>query len=179
MFKLIITFLLSFSITSCAGIIRTEHIHKGIDPEFQVGYDVFVKHIAKPKYKVTIGFVDNLHKDYTKETIGMAHKVLIGYSEIDISRTFWEYASQEERYILLFHELAHAVCNLRHSEQKDFKYIENVGQFLRDLGVPFYGYNPDNCPMSIMSPIIPNNYCSKRYFKNYMISLHDLRGKCK
>jgi hypothetical protein len=70
-----------------------------------------------------------------------------------IDPVYWSNASPIKKRSLVYHELAHCVCDSRH-DKREYK---------------------NGCPKSILSPTEEPTYCLFRYWKSY---IKDIQKKC-
>ena len=65
--------------------------------------------------------------------------------EVQIKKSTWLLMTEDERKVLIYHELGHCSLGLGHDERL---YV-------------------DKCPISGMAPYIPNSFCMARYGAEY------------
>jgi hypothetical protein len=90
------------------------------------------------------------------EIIGMCHPLVLSdlSQEVQFNARYWDSASENERFLLVFHELGHCRCYLFH----DATLLE------------------DGCPASLMSPYLPPQECADAHFLDYAI---DIAERCR
>lgn len=91
---------------------------KKIDNEFLPYYNSFFKSVNKnckkisPPNQLTITF-----KDLSKEEVGLCY-IFPHKKQIYIDKFFWEYANDNEKKQLIYHELTHCILNIHHVSDK-------------------------------------------------------------
>ena len=89
-----------------------------------------------------------------------------------IDLRYWRKASEMTKKILMFHELTHCLCTRDHDFENGQKYMSPIVEdVLRKIGVIWGtqpGYFQDDCPKSIMHPVIIDDKCSEKYHDFYM-----------
>jgi hypothetical protein len=90
------------------------------------------------------------------EIVGMCHPLVLSdlRPEINLNKNYWNAATEEDRLILVWHELGHCLCLAFH----DSSIFE------------------DGCPKSIMSPYVPSRTCIGMHFPEYV---EDLQRRCR
>lgn len=161
--------------TACASsFLRLNHIHSGIDPEFQQQYDYFYFLTEAKQIELTIGFVDDIYMPFNQMILGTSNRVILGGNEIDINRKYWKTLSYAERDLLILHEMGHAVCKLAHSDYNPNPVISILESVLVLLGQMTIRDNfPDGCPSNAMSTLMPSTMCIQKHYIAYMISLQE------
>jgi hypothetical protein len=118
--------------------------------------------ISKKLSSLTIGFYTGIGYD---TTVGWCDHVT---NEIGIESRNWLVSTSNERYQLMFHELAHCVLGRGHTD-RGTGYPENL---LFDLGFKTdLGKYEDKCPKSMMYPFVLSDYCIGKYSKSYLYEL--------
>jgi len=161
LYKIIIFSLFISSLVSCAITIKDTRIfprHYGVNPEFKPYMDDWFYYAKLYNIKfnkfIAIGFDDIDRGD----VVGLTHYGL-GFTEIDIDRSYWHRATSIQKTILLFHEAGHAYCNRGHGYGKDGKYEEKPGS---------EGRFKDSCALSIMYPYVIDSDCFYRHYQEYI-----------
>jgi hypothetical protein len=141
---------------------RFHPIHKGIAPQAQQLVNEYrilaAEHHINFAHNVTIGFVD-IKVD---NIIGVCYS-RPDFREIDIDSSFWDKrASQLRQKALLFHELTHCFCGREHDYGDGKPYIGSEEKPTKA------GYMQDGCPLSIMHPIVIDDYCMQLHYSYYI-----------
>lgn len=88
-----------------------------------------------------------------------------------IDANFYLRAPPDIRRTLIFHELTHCLCSRDHDYDKGQKYFPAIIEQILLKSYKFYdirpGYYPDECPLSIMHPIIVENRCVQKHKAEY------------
>lgn len=167
---------------SCGGeYVKIKPDHTGIDPKI-VNYHRYFIDLAKKqgiefKKPISIGF-----KDLKGSTVGMC-TYGISFREIDIDINFWNNSSEATKIILFFHEMTHCYCSRGHSygSKAEHNYPEDfVSNMIYDIKRHYFkqkntGFFDDNCPTSIMYPVILSDKC---IFNHYEYYLKEMLNKC-
>lgn len=150
----------------------------GIDSRAENIYQQYIKlstdnHIVFHK-PITIGF----KKINTGNIIGVCYPNDT-FREIDIDINFWNNSKLSEKTALLFHELSHCLCGRDHDYGNGQEYPEvnefNLKSlFLKD-STERSGYLNDECPMSIMAPILLSKSC---FLKHYDFYTKEMYHRC-
>ncbi len=162
-----ISFLGCLSLVNCScSTIKLHPEYKGVDPKVQELVNEY-KDLAKIqgitfKNEVTVGF-KNIDDG---NAVGVTTYGW-GWREIALDKDFWSNSNSLKRTALLFHELTHAYCGRPHDYGKD-KYYPDP-EVLRDPNYkkPTEGYFPDECPVSLMVPILPEDDCLMIHLGDY------------
>lgn len=140
-------------ITILSGYQDSRFINKYSDvhPELKYYVDKFVKFSdgvldAEDLDGLTMGFAD-LPKDNKKRTLGRCFLLL---NEVEISRNFWNTASEGQRMYLVFHELGHCTCFIMHKNEE----LE------------------DGCPSHLMHEEFPEERCIFNHWDRYVSELY-------
>lgn len=148
---------------------RHAPIHKGVPQELQPLVNEYKVLAARRGIyfdrPVTIGFV----KIKSEGTIGVTY-VGSSFREIDIDSEFWGRASEEGRKALLYHELTHAYCDRDH-DYGPMRYYPPPNKILRISNGP--GYLDDGCPLSVMHPIVLDDWCMSIHYNRYVYEMFD------
>jgi hypothetical protein len=127
---------------------------------------------------VTIGF-----STITKERVIGLCSYRPGFREIDLDSTYWQNATWTTKVALVFHEMTHCYCGRNHDFGNGTMYPDGSLQFLlqhflqRQPFTPLRppGYLNDNCPQSIMHPIIMTDTCFQKHYSYYV---HEMFVRC-
>lgn len=161
---------LSLNLIQCSSLVKNAPEYKGVDP--RVGHFVKeYKELAKRQgltfnHDVTIGF----KKINDGATVGLTHYGN-GWREIDVDSLYWDNISEMHRWALISHELSHAYCNRNHDWGKGIPYPEY--ETWKKGKEPKEGRYKDgtNCPLSIMYPVVLDDFCMLMHYSDYMIEL--------
>lgn len=147
--------------------------------------ELAAKHNIKFTHQVSVKIVEHIGEDEKKNsdlrTIGLCTYGR-GWRTIDIDKDFFKNATSERRKILLYHELTHCYCDRGHDWGNGEKYISpETERLLASFDSrPFYirepGYYLDQCPISIMHPIIVEQGCIVDHQDDY---LQEMWKRCK
>lgn len=137
MLRLITISLLSTIVIGCGTGFRPVGY---IDPEFRPLVEKF-EQLAGVTVDVTMYF-----NELTGNIIGMCKTYSDGYKEIKIDNIWWNYSSDTDREILIFHELAHCVLGQKH----------------RDYNLS------DGCSGSVMDTYHIGSYCYNKHYDYYI-----------
>lgn len=153
------------------------------DPEVQAIVDEFFRLSARNNLefnqKVTIGF-SKIKKDSVIGTCTYAD----GWREIDLDADFWARATWKEKVALVYHELSHCYCERDHDYDNGIMYPDNSlkailqDYFAEKLFTPMKpkGFFDDECPVSIMHPVIVNDQCFETHYQHYT---QEMFARCK
>lgn len=128
------------------------------------------------KNSVTIGF-KKLNAN-NEGTVGLC-TYGYGWREIDIDETYWSFTNEADRIALIFHELSHCYCTRDHDWAEGQKYPETKEARTKEFnkyensGVLRPGRMADDCPSSLMYPVVVNNQCLKEHYDHYVIEMFD------
>ncbi len=114
--------------------------YETVNPAFRPYVDVFEFHY---KQKVISGIE---FRELEDTAVGTCY---FKTDSIAVDPTYWKYANETERLILILHELGH--CDLRR--------LHIEGKF------------EDGCPQSLMHPTVIPNQCFERYQEYYITEL--------
>lgn len=168
-----IELLICLSLFNCVhGTAKFLPEYPGEDPKV-VGLVNEYKELAKNngitfKKQVSIGFKDIKDKDI----VGMCYYGS-KWREIDLDTKFWENSNSITRLTLLFHELGHCYCNRDHDyrDGKKYKEANTIKEDLRLGKSDNNGFYDDHCPLSMMYPIVLENFCILSHYDDYMKEL--------
>lgn len=111
--------------------------------------DAYVKRFESlyGKTDVTIEIVDTIGIDEPDPKI-------VGYCFpmqrlVQLQRAYWNQGSEINREIVVFHELGHCQLKREHT---------------------YHAYE-DNCPISVMNPVLPNAPCYQKHYTDYINEL--------
>ena len=153
------------TLLSCAILLRdTRPIPKynGVDPKAEPLVDEWLSlaevYGLKFDKTVTVGFMDI-------DRAGVVGQTNYSYffREIDLDKTYWEYSTNIQRTILLFHELSHAYCDREHDFGKNEPYDDKIVGMASGLG-----YFEDSCPRSILYPYVLKADCYLSHYQEYI-----------
>lgn len=177
------------SIISCCSINVKSHLtprrspkYRGVDANLQKYVDDYMN-LAKDKkiqfkHSVSIGFM----KINSGNVIGVCNYGST-FHEIDIDKAFWDEATNTQKDALMKHELSHCYCDRDHDWDEGKNYPEpshsdkKNDTFNVTLFTPNHeGMYEDNCPLSLMYPIIPNDACVWAHYQDYS---NEIFNRCK
>lgn len=98
------------------------------------------------------------------------------WREIDVDKEFWDESTDATKYALLFHELTHCYCGRDHDYGKDEEYKtvkelrEENSRGEKHEGGGFY---TDNCPTSLMYPMVVDDKCMIKHYQAYVLEMLD------
>lgn len=159
------------TVRQCSDGIREkkEPEYHGVDPEVQPVLDQFLRISSENNIvfnnRVTIG-LKNINEG---GAVGICNYGK-GWREIDVDRSYWESASEATQYALLFHELTHCYCGRDHdfADGKPYKTVKELKEENQNgekhSGGGFY---KDNCPTSLMYPIVVDDECLLLHYDDY------------
>lgn len=157
--KTLLTILL-LSITtgmSCSTVVRYMEYKEVIEPDI-LPYVEYVNSLTndfKSVKSVTFYYQEPQPK---KEafTIGYcSYNTLHWLHYVKINKYFWQVATQEEKILLIAHELKHCSC------QSNWKHINSK--------------DSENCALNYMESMLPSSYCISKHFRTY---LEQIRRGC-
>ena len=120
----------------------------GIDPAVQEHVDLFSKLTGK-KPEVNLGFIKEPHSELT---IGTCYYGIPGKPQVHLLKSYWDKADYVDRVTLVFHELAHCLCEADHNEK----------------------VLTDGCPYSIMYPTTFSRRCLNKHADHYIMELQSI-----
>lgn len=159
------------ALSSCTiDIIKPAPEYKGVDSRIQVFVNEY-KSLAKDhgitfKNDVSIGFT----KISYSKVIGFC---TFGYKwrEIDLDLDYWTHSNNNTRLALIFHELTHCYCGRDHDYGNGTMYPEapELTKIFASVRNGSNGYyEDDDCPTSIMYPIVLDNRCLLAHYNDYI-----------
>lgn len=181
-------------ILTCATIREVKHVrddvksspqHTGVEAQFDPYVKSYIQeakeHHIKFTHQVTVGItqIKDPRTDGHK-TIGLCTYGQ-GWREIDFDSDFWKTASPKRKKVLAYHELTHCYCGRDHDYGDGQRYLSPeleriLGSFQK---YPFYarkpGYYLDQCPLSIMHPVILEEACIEKHMDEY---LQEMWNRC-
>lgn len=120
-------------------------------PELEI-YRTFIQDLSKDKLGVkgtNLYFVDDIENkkedEVTLATCTRYDFKILGDNYIEINKKSWQKLNEEQRVLLVSHELLHCDCDMEHNDT-----ILN-----------------DGCPSSISHSHAPDLYCIKAHFVRY------------
>jgi len=120
-------------------------------------------------HKINVGFKDT--GDAVKMPPGL---VPVGVSnqglwfrEIDIDPEYWRYFTKTGRMALVFHELTHSYCGRGHDYGDGREYGRDGREAIKNPSKAD-GFFEDECPISLMFPIIISDDCINRHADQYI-----------
>lgn len=125
-----------------------KHFGESIDPAFQTCVNSFNNFTGNKKF-VPIQFSDKLQPGI----LGVTYKIPF-VPEIEISQKDWEWLGEGQCF-LIWHELAHAVYDVQHSNES-YK---------------------DGCAKSVMNAYLPGVPCLRAHFIEYLLDFAQLTHK--
>jgi hypothetical protein len=111
---------------------------------------------------VTIGF-NKIDEDLV---IGVCYSGS-DFREVDLDTDWWIKASTMSHRTLVFHELTHCFCGRQHDYGWMQIYPEAKSIRMSFWGKRLQGYLEDGCPISIMHPIVIDDYCMSKHSTHY------------
>lgn len=96
-----------------------------------------------------------------------------GGSRIYLDSKFWETSSPERREVLILHELGHCLCRLDHNYYEGTYDKSDLEE--GETGNYKNGYLPDQCPVTLMHPVVLDSDCFKKHRELYR---YELRLRC-
>jgi hypothetical protein len=160
--------------------------YQGVDPILQPYVNSYLrlsaeKHIYFSHF-VTVGFrklgPPGERRVGQKQVVGLCN-YSDSWREIDIDPDFWSETSSGKQSALMFHELTHCYCGRSHDYGKDKSYPEeNLSTLFNGLASflmikPDPGFYPDDCPLSIMYPVLPDEQCIESHWNDYLTEMFD------
>jgi hypothetical protein len=161
----------------CTITIGTKRLvpkYKGVDPEvapYVVQWlDMARDHGIKFDREVSIGFSD-LNPSFLNlgpSIVGVCNYGL-GFNEIDMDKFYWINSTSIGKMAVLYHELSHCYCNRAH----DYVVGNEVKQYgddekSRKDPKKKDGFFDDNCPISLMYPMVTEKECFLAHYQEYM-----------
>lgn len=145
--KIIILLLLS----SCGkNIFHKDHIHNpSKDPRKNAISDpAFDDYIASFEfdYDREIGDIPINFNDLKDQKAGVCYTWSSGHAEIEIDRSYWDTATENEKTAIIYHELGHCELGRGH----------------------FDAIRKDGCALSIMNWIVIRDKCMDKHFDDYI-----------
>lgn len=179
--RLILALLGIVSLATCSTQnFRLKPEHKGVEPKLQAIVDKYMD-LSKQNdirfyNKVSIGF-----KKLDSPAVGVCWT---GgwFREIDIDPDYWKEITNLSKQTLLFHELTHCYCGRPHDYGKSKRYPESEEARLKQAivwiveGGERPGFWEDGCPVSIMYPVVIDDFCMRAHYGEYMTEMFD---RCK
>ena len=111
------------------------------------------------------------------EHVGVCYYFSSGDREIEIDSTYWQAASEIRKRALVYHELAHCLCNRHHNHRNgDYRESKREEDPQSDWGAEDFeknGYFQDHCATSLMHPRMQSDKCVKDHFNYYMDELFE------
>lgn len=128
---------------------------------------------------VTIGF-----STITRENVIGTCSYRPEFREIDLDSEYWKTAKWATKVALVFHEMTHCYCGRPHDFDEGEMYPDGSLAFIIQrilLKQPFTplrpkGFLEDNCPQSIMYPVVLSNVCFKKHYSHYV---EEMFSRCK
>lgn len=161
-----IGFFLCLNLIRCASLEKMSPEYNGVDPRMQHWVKEY-KEIAQMqgitfKHEVTVGF-----KKLGGSTVGLT---TYGkkFREIDIDPDYFENSTEVRKETLIFHELTHGYCYRGHTWGDDQVYPEYLDWHGKK---PTEGYYKDGCPLSLMFPVVLDDYCTLTHFGEYVVEM--------
>lgn len=178
-------FILITAIMTSAGVvmetIRSSYRQfKTVDPELKPYLDSF--------YRLNYRYIDGSIMNHM--TMGITswplkngavgtctyYKLPDGGREIEISYAYWKTMTNEEKEQLVFHELAHCLCDLSHTHMRGaYKNAEKEERPEDPALWSEKGYMEDGCPSSGMHPRVLSKDCYRAHREHY---IEETRMQC-
>lgn len=126
------------------------------------------KHIIFNK-KVKIVFSNIKEAD----AVGLC-KYSVPYREIVFDKNYWEKSTKITRLALVFHEMIHCFCGRKH-DHNGLPYEEpKTSNIACKLSEDSSGrYFEDECPTSIMHPVVLSDSCMLSHYNYYVEEMFD------
>lgn len=164
---------IAFQATSCSTFISGPKV----DYEFKPHVVDFGYIIDNSPYQYRVAkasvVLDDLSMD-GRSIVGVCLNVGLTSTSIRIDRDFWKTRSFIEQQGLIYHELGHCVCNLKHVVSNG-SWIDNILNIFDKQKEDVVFLN-DGCPNSLMYPYTLSKRCLDA---NWYYYLFDLKKKCK
>ena len=149
---------------------KTEPEYHGVDPTLQPIVDQYLRISSDNNVvfsnQVTLG-LKNINEG---GAVGICNYGK-NWREIDVDKGYWERSSEVTHYALLFHELTHCYCGRDHDygEEKMYKTVKELRKE-NEAGIKHAGggFYEDNCPTSLMYPIVVDDECMIAHYKEYV-----------
>ena len=173
------------SVSCCTltlGQVRLSPHHNGVDSSFKVLVGDYID-LAKEqkiffKRSVSVGFED-INDD---AVIGLCHYG-VSFREIDIDSAYWKRATAYSKRILVYHELTHCYCGRDHDYAAGKIYPEHdrpqIASTRKNPVLEGFqlssnnGYFDDGCPITIMHPVIVEDYCARIHYSHYISEMFE------
>lgn len=139
-------------------------------PYVEQWMDLAKDHGLSFKHTVNIGFTNIEDK-----AVGLT-RFEDGFREIDVDSTYWNFSTESQKTVLIWHELTHAHCDRLHDYGKNKPYGDDVDLAMKKQKAGGPGFYEDHCPKSLMFPSIIPEYCFKLYYFRY---IDDMFENCK
>jgi hypothetical protein len=148
--------------------------YKGVDPEIAPLVDEWIGLGGERGYSfkntVTVGFMSiDSPKDKGYLIIGQCH-LEDNFREIDFDKNYWDNSDFTEKEMTPFHELAHCYCDRKHDYGKNKDYDENKETYPKSTSNGFF---EDECPLSLMYPVLFSKECFYRHYAEYIDEMFD------
>lgn len=163
---------LLFSLNACASFYQPK---TEVDPDFKEFITEF-KHISSvneaTRYEdMSIVF----SKENKGEVIGTCYENIF-YKKVEISEDFWMHSNHIDKQALIYHELGHCVCNLKHSDVSNSEnWLERIFYKVKNWILGYEENFEDGCPTSWMNSSLVPSECSYRHFEEYV---QDMKNRC-
>jgi hypothetical protein len=161
------------------GYRSTPHYHE-VDPEIVPYVDAYLYlanlHGLTFHHKINVGFKDTGGDVKTPDglvSVGVSNRGL-WFREIDIDSKYWRYFTKTSQMSLVWHELTHSYCGRGHDYGDGKEYGEDGREALNDPSKRG-GFFEDNCPISLMFPIVVSDLCFNRHMYPY---IEDMFQRC-
>lgn len=149
---------------------KTHPEYHGVDPKALPYVNEFLSLAKERGLKfdnlVTVGF-KLLNRD---RVVGICNYAS-NFREIDLDSKYWETLSSMEKTVLVYHELGHCYCDRDHDFGKDKKYGDTKHSRREDGEKE--GYYQDDCPLSLMHPVVIDDECFMAHYGEYVQELFD------
>lgn len=162
---------------SCSSDVheKKEPEYHGVDPQLQPIVDEYLRLSSENNVvftnKVTLGM-----KEIDEGGVVGICNYGKNWREIDVDKGYWDRLPESLQYALLFHELTHCYCGRDHdfAEGKEYKIVKELkeedAQGIKHQGAGFY---KDNCPVSLMYPMVVEPECMNKHYKEYVKEMFD------
>ena len=165
---------LPFAVTGCEDVfIRLTPAHEGMDDRLKPYLFDFLQQVTPEQkeiigqYRMSMGF-----EDLPGSIAGVCVGFSPGHREIGIDNSTWEKATELERKALMFHEIAHCLCNRKHNHSKG-KYNNDTDEEDKVERTAKNGYFEDGCATSMMHPRMQPDWCVYAHYDHYFAEIFE------
>lgn len=164
--------------------VKTRPDYTAIDSDLQP----FVNEYKALAEQHNIKFTNSITAGFTTLNYGRAVGLCTyqkTFREIDIDESYWMKIGSEQKKMLIFHELTHCLCTRSHDYGAGEDYpddkLENLLDVLHKRNPKAFfetqpGFYEDNCPLSIMHPVVVSEKCIQAHQDEY---LEEMFNRCR